>query len=193
MKLLILILCLFVASPSVADSTCSPIFGNSWTSIGRCKVSDIPSNKVKPPNINKVIAEKNINNIKLQLPVSNLTMNEIFEDEEIKKMYKELVATYIKNEQKRLYESAEVVGSNNWKSTFIFWMVHSLLLLSITASVYEFFKSRVYMKIDVNDTELSIEAQKFALKTSLQGVVLLCISMVFYFLYHKYVHPIIVI
>jgi hypothetical protein len=93
-----------------------------------------------------------------------------------------------------LSQQKNVVDTNNIESRFIFVIAHIILLLGIVAATIEFLNARkIRRSIRMeNMTEISIGLEGVALKTSLHGTILLAASIGFYFLYLKFVYPVII-
>jgi len=73
----------------------------------------------------------------------------------------------------------------------IFWTVISLVLLGAILSVIQFYKS--YKIVSRSETELSISDKGFTIKTSVLGLVMLLLSLAFFYFYIAFVYPISVV
>lgn len=79
-------------------------------------------------------------------------------------------------------------------SRIIFFVVHVLLGVALIASLMEFTHAwRMRRRARAEQHELKVGMEGVALKTSLQGLLLLVVATVFYFLYLSFVYPITVV
>lgn len=80
----------------------------------------------------------------------------------------------------------------NVAGVVVFVVVHLLVALAATASILEFRRAYV-LRQRVPVTVLQINGEGVAIRTALQGVVMLVIGIVFYFMFVKYVYPVVVL
>ena len=105
-----------------------------------------------------------------------------------------LVMRSIEREIEKIEESKKVINGNNRYATIIFWIVHTALIIGLAASFLEFWQSFSRRRYGPSqNTELTVKMDELALKSSSIGVVILIVSLLFYFLYLKFVYQIAII
>ena len=75
-----------------------------------------------------------------------------------------------------------------FSTKIIFWMVILLVALGVFFSTVQFYKS--YQIVSRSETELSISDKGFTIRTSVLGLVILGLSLIFCYLYIAFVYPI---
>lgn len=122
-------------------------------------------------------------------PAPNPTIDELEKDEQVKEVRKEwLIATY-KNEIQKLEENKRIVNNVNRIGYIVFAVAHVLLLLAVAASIQEFVYASKTRKKKPDHHEIQVSLEGIALRSSLHGVILLVVAILFYFLFLKYVLP----
>jgi len=128
------------------------------------------------------------------LPIRSLAssgnmQNWYLQDQDIVAALKKQKLLNIENEiELAKYEMAAIDWNHN-VSVYIFWVVHTILAIGMIFCIFEFVKSYKYSR-SINNNELSLSASSISLKTSLQGIVILVITLGFYSLFILYVYPI---
>lgn len=122
-------------------------------------------------------------------PAPNPTIDEFEKDEQVKEMRKELLMARYKNEIETLEENKRIVNNVNKIGYVVFAIAHILLVLAVAASVHEFIHASKTRKKKPDHHEIQVSLEGIALRSSLHGVVLLVVAILFYFLFLKYVLP----
>ncbi len=113
------------------------------------------------------------------------------EDSEIILAVKQFVIAQFEREQQILQERRDVLKKHYTVGMIIFVTVHIMVVMGIGAAMYELRQAHNARKrAEQQETNIQISLEGIALKTSLQGVLLLAFALAFYFLYLKFVFPV---
>lgn len=104
----------------------------------------------------------------------------------------ELGAARSRSGAEELLNTRRTIARNNVVSTISFALVHAVVLLGFAGALLEFRTAQRLRRRGkaLEDIEITVKIESIAVKTTSLGVVLLATSIVFYFLYLKFVFPI---
>ena len=146
----------------------------------------------QPADIAKLIEAYNNLQGEVFDPDSKEYREYIKKDEDLRTALKAYILKKIEDEDIRREETRQVVNQTNASASVTFWIAHILLVLSILISGFELWHAkRLRSKAKKESIEVEISLEKIALKSSVNGTLMLFISLVFYFMYLKFVYPII--
>lgn len=95
---------------------------------------------------------------------------------------------YSLNHRKRVFDWQYVSG------IAIFWVVLAILMAGLVLSVAQFILSYKNLKVKVDTTtEMKLSATELSVKSSVLGIIILTLSIVFFYLYLTIVYPISVV
>ncbi len=115
----------------------------------------------------------------------------VFDDPEVLAAWKRLLLAQFERDTQILAERRQTLAWTNWISRGIFVVVHVILGFALWAARREFLEARRTRDKSREQHEVNVSLEGVALKTSLQGVLLLGFALGFYFLYLKFVYPIV--
>lgn len=126
------------------------------------------------------------------------------DDPDVKNAVKSVIQQRCERAKEIYREEARELFLTNWTGRLIWLVVHGILGLAIYLSWREFAAAREMRITEASAAptaaagmkpvhELSISMQGVALKTSLNGTLLMVFALAFYFLYLKYVFPVSVV
>jgi hypothetical protein len=114
----------------------------------------------------------------------------LLDDPEVLAAWKRLLLSQLERDTQILAERRQTLAWTNWISRGIFVVVHVILAFALWAARREFLEARRTRDKSREQHEVNVSLEGVALKTSLQGVLLLGFALGFYFLYLKFVYPI---
>jgi hypothetical protein len=114
----------------------------------------------------------------------------VFDDPEVLAAWKRLLLAQFERDTQILAERRQTLAWTNWISRGIFVVVHVILGFALWAARREFLDAQRTRAKSREQHEVNVSLEGVALKTSLQGVLLLGFALGFYFLYLKFVYPI---
>lgn len=126
------------------------------------------------------------------------TLSSIYpDDEEVKAAIKAVILDRCQRAQAIAADQSFEIAYTNNVGRFILVVVHLILGIALYCSWKEFAAANRLRAMASNAAptvqEITISTEGLALKTSLQGTLLLLIALGFYFLYLKYVFPVAVV
>lgn len=112
------------------------------------------------------------------------------EDAAVKEATRGVLMAKLKRDEEAYRMQVETFRVTSWISYFIFGFVHLLTFTGLVIAVLEFRQAGLMRGHKPDVSELTLKLDGLALKTALQGILLLALSISFYFLYLKFVYPI---
>jgi hypothetical protein len=113
------------------------------------------------------------------------------DDPEITAAVKQFIIAQFGRERQILQERRNVLKHHYTVGMVIFITVHLVVVIGIGAAIYEFRQAhKTRKRAEQQETEIQVSLEGIALKTSLQGVLLLGFALAFYFLYVEFVFPV---
>lgn len=99
----------------------------------------------------------------------------------------------LQQEKDQLAETSRMFRFTNIESIVMFSLAHLLALLALVAATSEFFASRKLRRkaLASPEHEIEIGIEKLAIKTSSIALLYLLAALTFYFMYVKFVYPVI--
>jgi len=116
------------------------------------------------------------------------------EHEQLKAAVSAYIIKKIDDENARTENTKYVVHWSNISANTTFWIAHLLLIFGLAAATMELRNAwRLRSKGKKDSVEVEISFERIALRSSMYGVLILFVSLLFYFLYLKFVYPVIVL
>ncbi len=117
------------------------------------------------------------------------------ESETVRAARERLVLAGLEREIQKYQEMRAELWYTNWIGRFIFVVAHLVLGIGLWMSVREFKAAgeRRRQAKNVSQQELSISMEGIALKTTLHGTLIMVLALAFYFLYLRFVYPVVVV
>lgn len=128
-------------------------------------------------------------------PTGPLSPDPILTDEKVVEARRRLAVAAIEREIEKYGEIRAELLYTNWIGRFIFVVAHLVLGMGLWMSMHEFRAANARRREakTVTQQELSISMEGVALKTTLHGTFIMVLALVFYFLYLKFVFPVVVV
>jgi hypothetical protein len=111
-------------------------------------------------------------------------------DKDLKEAIKAFIMKKIEDENARTKRAEQVISWTNNSGKTTFWFSHILLVFGLLAAAVEMLHAwRLRSRNKRDSIEVEISLEKIALKSTMYGILLLFASLLFYFIYIKYVYP----
>ncbi|HEX5704804.1 MAG TPA: hypothetical protein VFX97_16515 [Pyrinomonadaceae bacterium] len=113
----------------------------------------------------------------------------------LKAATKAFILTRMNEEAAKAENAKRVVYWSNFSANLTFGIAHVLLLFGLIAAAMEFRNARKLRTKGSKESSIDFEVkfESLALKSSTFGVLILFVSLLFYFMYLKFAYPVIVI
>lgn len=121
----------------------------------------------------------------------SLSAKVINDNPELKKKYVEYLNARLQREIDKAEEQKASMAFSKLSSYVILIFIHIVFAVGIWAAAREFIHASKSRKRKFEQQELMISLEGIALKTSFHGTILLVLSIVLYFLFLKFVYPIV--
>jgi hypothetical protein len=117
------------------------------------------------------------------------------ESERLTNARERLALAQIEREIRKIEETEGELGVYNLMGRVMFFVVHLILALGLSMAWSEFRTAMARRKVAADETvqELKLSLDGIALKSSLQGTIILCLAFGFYFAYLRFVYPIVIV
>jgi hypothetical protein len=113
---------------------------------------------------------------------------------ELETAFQDYILHYIRNEQRKQDTRQSVIRWSNISANITFILAHMLLVLGLVLAVWEWRKAGdVRKKSKAENLEIEIKLESLAMKGVQSGYLILVVSLLFYFLYLKFVYPVLVV
>ena len=132
--------------------------------------------------------QKNLQNLPFS---SGLSAKFINDNPELKKKFIEYLNTRFQREIDKSVEQKASIAFSKLSSYMILIFIHIVFAVGLWAATKEILHAGKTRKRSSEQHELMISLEGIALKTSLHGTILLVLSIVLYFLFLKFVYPIV--
>lgn len=110
----------------------------------------------------------------------------------LEKAFYDFVQRTMDDEQSKQSNSKSVIWWSNLSANITFIFAHILLCIGIVVAIREWKNaSKVRRKSSKESLEIEIKLESLALKGVQSGYIILVVSLVFYFMYLKFVYPIV--
>ncbi|WP_010581941.1 hypothetical protein [Schlesneria paludicola] len=109
------------------------------------------------------------------------------------KACQEWLVQYYVRQSEILKEQRSAISTTNFISHVVCVIVHLALLICLGVAVREYFHAEKLRNQEMPTTELAVSMNNISMKTARNGIVLLVLSIVLYYLYLTIVYPITVV
>ena len=114
-------------------------------------------------------------------------------DPDIRQAYKAWTIAYMARQVDAIKENKSAFAMSGTMSILVCWVAHILLALAVLAAAVEFIRALQTRHKASQNEEVRVSLEGIALKTSMNGTLLLVIAMAFYYLFLKFVYPVTIV